>query len=204
MDRYWFFTWRTYGTWLPGEGGFVGEYVTDSGVRITNNQYGELAGPAMPALAQYAADIMNQRPVYLTDLQAMRLVDQLHETARYRGRVIDAVAIMPDHVHLVFGVLGDPDPDKMLEGWKVYASRALNREAGWAPPTPRPIWWARDGSKRILKATKNRVGAIRYIRDQENPLVVWLSDEATHLLATYPDEAWADSHSEPRPSGSGW
>jgi hypothetical protein len=28
VDRYRFFTWRTYGTWLPGENGFVGYYRT--------------------------------------------------------------------------------------------------------------------------------------------------------------------------------
>ena len=198
MDRHWFFTWRTYGTWLPGETGFVGNYVTQNGQRVSDNRYGELAGPAMPALADFASEVMTQPPVYLVKTQAERLFDQLQETARYRGRIIDAVAIMTDHIHLVFGTPGDPDQDEMLEDWKVYASRALNRHAGWTPPTPRPIWWARGGSTRVLQATINRTSAIRYVRDQENPLVCWLSDEAAQLLATYPAEAWADLLGEPR------
>jgi REP element-mobilizing transposase RayT len=199
MDRYWFFTWRTYGTWLPGEEGFVGKYVTKDGQRVTDNRHGDLAGPAMPALAGYAAEQMTHPPVYLTHPQAERLLDQFHETARYRGRVIDAVAILSNHIHMVFGTPGDPNPDELLEDWKVYASRALNRLIGWAPPNPRPVWWARGGSKRITKTVARRAGAIRYIQDQETPLVLWLSDEATQLLATYPDEAWADALGEPRP-----
>src|SRR5688572_2026107 len=124
MDRHWFFTWRTYGTWLPGEGGFVGNYVTDAGLRVKDNRYGDLPGPSMPALAAYAAEVMNQPPVYLSKPHADRIFDQLHETACYRKRVIDAVAILSDHVHLVFGTPGDPDPGDMLEDWKAYASRA--------------------------------------------------------------------------------
>ena len=192
MDRYWFFTWRTYGTWLPGEGGFVGNYVSDAGLRVKDNRYGDLAGPAMPALAAYASEELTQPPVYLSKSQADRICDQVHETASYRKRSIDAVAIMSDHVHLVFGTPGDPDPGDMLEDWKAYASRSLNRQLGWAPPTPRPVWWARGGSKRILKTTANRAGAIRYVRDQHTPLVLWLSKDSVNLLAAYPSEAWGD------------
>jgi hypothetical protein len=198
MDRYWFFTWRTHGTWLPGEEGFVGYYVTSDGLRVTDNRFGDLAGPALPALAQYAAKAMVQSSVYLSQPQAQRLLEQFHETANYRGRVISAVAILADHVHIVFGTPGDPSPDKMLNDWKVYASRALNRIAGWVPPAPQPAWWARGGSTRILKNVARRVGAIRYVRDQENPLVLWLNDEASQLLATYPDEAWVDALPDPQ------
>ena len=42
MDRYWFYTWQTYGTWLPGEDGFVGYYHSQHGRRVIDNVPGEL------------------------------------------------------------------------------------------------------------------------------------------------------------------
>ena len=151
MDRFWFFTWRTHGTWLPGSPGFVGNYVTTSGERRSDNIPGELTAEPMPALEAYARDHMSSPPVYLTAVQAGKVIEQLHETARYRGRVVDAVAVMTDHIHLVFGTTGDPDPGKMMDDWKAYASRALNKLIGWSPPAPRPVWWVVGGSKRIVR-----------------------------------------------------
>ena len=54
MDRYWFFTWRTYGTWLPGESGFVGQYVNEAGRRVIDNADGQPTAEPMPRLAEYA------------------------------------------------------------------------------------------------------------------------------------------------------
>jgi REP element-mobilizing transposase RayT len=186
MDRYWFFTWRTYGTWLPGQPGFVGFYRSHDGVKLKENIPGTPTADPMPALARYSATIMTQEPVALMAGQAGRILEQLHETARYRGRQIDALAVMVNHFHLVFGTVGDPDPDKMLDDWKAYCSRALNRLVRWAPPDPRPVWWERGGSKRKCSTPLARAAAIRYVRDQDNPLVVWLSSEAEQFLAEYP------------------
>ena len=128
----------------------------------------------------------------LTDFQAIRvrrIAEQLHETARHRSRQIDALAVQMNHIHLVFGTVGDPDPDTMLGDWKAYCSRALNRMIGWTPPDPRPVWWERDGSKRVCPTSQARANRIRYVRDQEKPLVVWLSTEAEQLLIDYPSDS---------------
>jgi REP element-mobilizing transposase RayT len=176
MDRYWFFTWRTYGTWLPGADGFVGYYRNPD--RVIENAPGQPTTEAIPPLERYAREVMSGEPVLLSVAQAEILLRQFHETAAYRGWVIDAVAVMSNHVHIVFGVPGDPDPSEMLKTWKSYASRALNRGAA-KPNAPR--WFADGGSKRPLKAEANRIGAICYVRDQEGPLLVWLGAEAAEL-----------------------
>src|SRR5579872_2833476 len=181
MKRHWLFTWRTYGTWLPGSPGFVGNYVTVSGERRSDNIPGELTAETMPPLEEYCRNLLTQSPVNLTRDLAEALIIQFQETARYRNRTIDAIAIMPDHVHLITGTSGDPNPDKMLIDWKAYGSRALNKVAGRAQTTPQPKWWAVGGSKRILRSIAERLRAIRYVRDQENPLVIWLSREAELL-----------------------
>jgi REP element-mobilizing transposase RayT len=204
MDRFWFFTWRTYGTWLPGAGGFVGQYVTPDGRRVSDNTPGTPNTEPIPALERYARSILRKEPVLLTASHAEVLLPQLIAHATFRGWALDAVAIMVNHIHVVFGVPGDPDPDDMLDDWKAYASRPLNRLVGWdgrSIPKPgparqarnneqqrggrrtRPLWWERDGSTRALKTPASRVGAICYVRDQVNPLAVWLSDDARKLLA---------------------
>jgi REP element-mobilizing transposase RayT len=179
MDRYWFFTWRTYGTWLPGEDGFVGYYRDDDGERRIDNVPGELPTEAIPPLQRYAQEAMSGEPLLLSARQAEVLLAQFHETARYRKWVIDAVAVLVNHVHIVVGVPGDPDPSDMLRDWKSYASRALNRIG---PRREAGRCWADRGSKRRIKTNENRLAAIRYVRDQENALLVWLSAEARQLL----------------------
>jgi REP element-mobilizing transposase RayT len=185
VDRYWFFTWRTYGTWLPGDEGFVGHYRPPTGGgRVIDNVPGEPLAEPLPALAEYSREVMTGEPVLLVLAHAEVLLGQFHETVGMRGWAIDAVAVLATHVHLVVGLPGDPDPSDVLRDWKSYASRALNR-AGAKRNAPR--WWADGGSKRKLKGQENRAATIRYVRDQPDPLLVWLSEEA-RLLAGIPAE----------------
>ena len=178
MDRWWFLTWRTYGTWLPGESGFVGYYRPSSGPRRIDHAVGELATESIPALARYAREALISEPVFLAGAQASVLLAQLRETAVCRGWALDAVAILSSHVHIVLGVNGDPRPGQLLRDFKSYGSRALNANA---PGQGRPKWWAERGSTRFLKGPEARAGAVRYTRNQENALLIWLSAEAGRL-----------------------
>jgi REP element-mobilizing transposase RayT len=172
-DRYWFFTWRTYGTWLPGEEGFVGFYRPRRADRIIVNAPGESTAPSVPALAEYARRVMTGRPVQLESEHAGDVLAQLRETADFRGWNLRAVAVLADHVHLVVGVPGDPEPSEMLRDWKAYTSRALTRRFG-QPSAPR--WWVDGGSKQRLRDDPNVAAAVRYVSDQSFPLVVWVAD----------------------------
>ncbi len=175
MDRWWFLTWRTYGTWLPGQDGFVGYYRVPSGPRRSENVVGEVAGEAIPALAKYAREQLVSEPVCLTKSHAETILAQLQETAAYRGWALDAVAVLTTHVHLVCGVTGDPTPTSLLRDFKSYCSRALNATLSEGTQAK---WWAERGSTRFLKDQDRRARATCYTRDQENPLLVWLCDEA--------------------------
>jgi REP element-mobilizing transposase RayT len=152
MTRTWFFTWRTYGTWLPGDDGFVG-YFRDSGKRKILNAPAEEFAPSMPALAKYARSLMPADAVQLTRAQAETVFVQMNETAAVRQWTIDAVAILPTHIHVVFRVPGDPDPSHLLRDWKSYASRALNRTHR------RNDWWAERGSMRPIKTNRRWLAA---------------------------------------------
>ncbi|MGC1272772.1 MAG: hypothetical protein WBC44_03630 [Planctomycetaceae bacterium] len=86
---------------------------------------------------------------------------------------------MACHVHLVVGVPGDPDPETLLRDFKSYGSRALTRR--WQKPAS-GTWWTESGSKRKKEGAAALRSAIEYVRDQPNPLIVWLADEALRFL----------------------
>jgi len=102
VDRYWFLTWRTYGTWLPGENGFVGYYYPDGARRVIDNLPGMPATEQIPALERYARTAMKAEPVQLTVQQAHVVLAQLQESAAYRGWSLEAVAVMVNHIHIVY------------------------------------------------------------------------------------------------------
>ena len=178
VDRYWLVTFTTYGTWLPGDrrGSVtrVRDQATAAYPRAKRNTPGTPAEPPMPALEHYAALAMRAGPVLLNQRQAGLLLPQFHETARYRGWSLPAVAIMRNHVHVVVGVNGDPEPSTLLRDLKSYGSRALNADRGGAPRR----WWTASGSHRRLADEAAVVAAMRYVRDQVAPLVVWVDPTA--------------------------
>ena len=127
IDRIWFLTWTTYGTWLPGdERGFVSPKFEGDTPERRNNEPGRPYDEGRPDLRRIAENKLAGDPVRLTRAQAEVVRRQFEETARYRGWQLLAGAIMANHVHLVVGVPGDPDPSALLRDFKSYASRALN------------------------------------------------------------------------------
>ena len=171
MDRYWLLTWRTYGTWWPGDvRGFVDPVIDETGERVIHNLPGTPVDADNPRLLQYAREVMRGEPVLLTHDHATALLAQFQETARYRGWELSAVAILTNHLHLVVGVCGDPDPASVLRDFKSYGSRRLNER--WGKPASE-TWWAEAGSRRVLKTEASRLGAIRYVLEQEHPLLTW-------------------------------
>ena len=171
MDRYWFLTWRTYATWLPGSRyGFVDPVLDADGNRVIHNIPGTPVDADNPALENYAKTIMKGKPVYLNEEQAKALLEQIQETARFRHWHLVAVAILINHVHLIVGVDGDPDPADLLRDFKAYGSRRLNRL--WPKPA-HGSWWAESGSRRRLKLDENVAAATAYVMTQESPLLVW-------------------------------
>jgi REP element-mobilizing transposase RayT len=174
MDRYWLLTWRTYGTWLPGDQrGFVDPILDEEGKRVIHNTPGTSLDADNRKLREYSQSIMKGEAVYLTAEQAGPLLEQFQETARYRGWQMLAVAILANHVHLVVGVAGDPDPADLLRDFKSYGSRCLNRR--WGVPA-NGSWWAESGSRRILRTEDSLRGAIKYVLDQQSPHLTWAAD----------------------------
>jgi len=182
MDRFWFLTWTTYGNWLPGDSrGFVGKLRDEHGLPFLHNLPGTPYDADNPALERAMRAAMKGDSIRLSAEQAPILLDQFRETATYRDWQLLAVAIMSNHVHLVTGVRDDPEPKQILHSFKSYGSRALNRQ--WSKPV-NGTWWVESGSKRKLADQEAVRNAVKYVRDQEYPLLVWLSAEAEAILAS--------------------
>ena len=171
VDRHWLLTWTTYGTWLPGdERGFVGPVRDVDGAKRNRNEVGAPYRAGGEFIGRAAEIAMGGRPLYLSVEHASLVRDQVLETARHRGWTVRAVAVMANHVHVLVGVPGDPEPETLLRDLKSWASRALN-ERFEVPDGGR--WWTRSGSKR--KKVGAGVGqAVAYVRDQEHALAVWV------------------------------
>jgi REP element-mobilizing transposase RayT len=172
--RCWLLTWTTYGTWLPGdERGFVSSVPQPEGPQRRHNIVGTPYDRHKPSLVRASQKQQKHESVLLTHALAMALLDQFHETADHRCWRIHAVAIMRNHVHLVVGVAGDPPPDTLLRDFKSYASRALNDRFG-----RHERWWTESGSKRKLPDEPSLIAGVRYVRDQQRPLVIWLNPDS--------------------------
>jgi REP element-mobilizing transposase RayT len=175
IDRYWFLTWTTYGTWLPGDRrGFVGSLENESGEILEHNVPGTPLAPPTPRLNRAAKRRLKADPIVLQVAQADLLLDQFLETAKFRRWLLVALGILRTHLHAVVGVPGDPDPDKILGDFKAYGTRCL--DARWGCPPSRK-WWTRGGSKRKLPDYRSVEAAVVYICRQPNPLLIWTREE---------------------------
>ena len=128
----------------------------------------------IPALKRWAAQSLKCPPLRLVKDQADALLAQFQETATHRGWLFVAAAVMTTHVHLVVGVEGDPEPADILGDFKSYGSRALNRR--WGRPASE-TWCTESGSKQKLQDEAHVLAAIRYVMQQEFPLVVWVAED---------------------------
>ncbi len=168
MDRYWFVTWTTYANWLPGDArGFVSNVPTTFGPSVRHNTPDTSPEADVPWMREHSRGLLVSEPVRLALAHAEAVCEQVEETTAHRTWELLACGVMANHVHLVVGVNGDPDPDVLLRDFKSYASRRLNRQFG-----RRDRWWTEGGSARKLRDDDATRRGVNYVRDQEFPLVI--------------------------------
>lgn len=126
----------------------------------------------MPALERYAREQMKGEPVYLTLEQARLVADDFLSSATYRGWTLLALAVMANHAHIVVAAPEEVPTDRLLQVFKSYASRRLN--GAFAKPA-NGTWWATSGSRRRLPHRNAVEAAVTYVRDQPNPLAIWVN-----------------------------
>jgi hypothetical protein len=142
-----FFTWTTYGTWLPGdERGWV------------DGATHEMHFTADPDRQEQARARMVETPVTLTPAQRLLVERVIRDHCRIRRWALHVVNVRTQHVHVVASI--DRDPKAALAEFKAWATRRLKE----AEPDRRH-WWTEGGSKRPVKGEDDLEDLVTYVRD---------------------------------------
>ena len=115
---------------------------------------------------------MNQAPYSLDRDSRAAVLEALREVCLHRGWNLLAAHVRTNHVHVV--VEAEVRPEKVMNDFKSYASRGLNRLGRDGSDRKR---WARHGSTRWLWKDQDVQDAIRYVvEEQGEPMAVFVAD----------------------------
>jgi REP element-mobilizing transposase RayT len=159
-----FITFACYGEHLHGdESGSVDRRHKLSGSRLL---------AADPQRASTERQRMNQTPYSLDRDSRAAVLEALREVCLQRGWNLLAAHVRTTHVHVV--VEAEVGPEKVMNDFKSYASRGLNRLGRDGSERKR---WARHGSTRWLWKDQDVQKAIRYVvEEQGEPMAVFVAD----------------------------
>ncbi|MBE7517262.1 MAG: transposase [Chloracidobacterium sp.] len=151
-------TFRTYGTWLPGdERGSIDKY---------HNKYGGPRAVASEARSGIHSARLRSEP-FLLNADARTIVEAaIKEVCKFREWYLIALAVRTNHVHAV--ISGNCDSAKMLNDLKAYSTRRLREASIWGQAhSP----WVDKGSRRYLWTEEHVGAASNYVLNgQDGPL----------------------------------
>jgi REP element-mobilizing transposase RayT len=149
-----FLTWRTYGTWLPGdERGWVDERRNGKGEPTHRPDY---------RLEQASKGLMRSPEMRFSDAQRQAVDDAVRETCASEGWQVLGLNVRTNHVHIVLG--GDEFEGDVMVTLKKEATKRL-RTLGLAPADARV--WSRRGSRRVLSGRESVEQAVDYVLNRQ-------------------------------------
>ncbi len=111
--------------------------------------------------------LMREPACSLGRQERFAVLKAIREVCDHRGWEATACHVRTTHVHVV--VTSEEDGEKIMNDFKAYASRALNKRG-----EKRNKRWARHGSIRRITNRGQLVKAIQYvIEGQGEPMAVW-------------------------------
>jgi REP element-mobilizing transposase RayT len=156
-------TFRTYGTWLPGdERGSIDRF---------HNLYGSPRVTPNAILEAQHRKKLKSDPLSLDAKQRQLVESAIREVCEHRKWGLFAINVRTNHVHTVAAV-GLMPVDKALNDFKSYATRSMRRNGTWLyGHSP----WVDKGSKRRLWNEDSIAKACDYvINGQGADLPDWL------------------------------
>ena len=137
-----------------------------------HNLFGSRLAEANPERAAVKREQMDQAPYWLNRERTATVLNALREVCLHRSWSLWAAHVRTNHVHAV--VEADVRPEMVMNTFKSYASRGLNRLGSDKPNRKR---WARHGSTRWLWKNEDVQEAIRYVvSGQGEPMEVYRAD----------------------------
>ncbi|MBI3471829.1 MAG: transposase [Candidatus Solibacter usitatus] len=125
------------------------------------------------ARARAEEESMDQAPYNLDQIRRDVVLQAIQEVCAHRGWSLLAAHVRSSHVHTV--VETEDAPERVMAGFKAYASRRLNRMRLDDPNRKR---WARHGSTRWLWKPQHVSAAIQYVvAEQGDAMSVFESHE---------------------------
>ena len=150
MARAYFLTFRTYGTWLPGD--------PRGTVNRLRRGRGESLVPGSISLALRARSLLRRPAVVMTRRQRPIVHNAMVECCAWYGWELHALNVRSNHVHAL--VTADVPPELAMTRLKVRATRELVR-VGEFQRGDRV--WARHGSTRHIFGERGFLAAWTYI-----------------------------------------
>ena len=117
---------------------------------------------ADPARAAAERERMHQPLYNLDQIRRDAVLEAIQEVCSHRCWHLLAAHVRSNHVHTV--VKAEVPPDRIMNDFKTYASRRLNRMGLDEPHRKR---WARHGSTRWLLKPQHVSAAIQYVVDEQ-------------------------------------
>jgi REP element-mobilizing transposase RayT len=160
-----FLTFSCYGTHLHGD---------ESGsVDRDHNLPGSRLLEADPHRESAESRKMTQAPYLLGRDSRATVLEALRGVCSHRHWTLLAAHVRTNHVHVV--IEAEVRPEKMMNDFKSYVSRALNRLEPDGSDRKR---WARHGSTRWLWNDQDARHAVRYVvEEQGEPMAVFVGGE---------------------------
>lgn len=116
---------------------------------------------------------MLQYPYVLDQAGRAVVLAAIRKHCAYRGWNLLAAHVRSNHVHTI--VEAETLPERIMNEFKSYASRELNRLTSDGPERKR---WARHGSTRWLWKDEDVRGALEYaIDEQGEPMALFIAAE---------------------------
>ncbi|MDX2043740.1 MAG: transposase [Acidobacteriota bacterium] len=154
-----FITFRCYGTWLHGD--------ERGSVDRLYNTYGTPFYPVDKPLEEEERRRMKHSPVELDDARRVIVDHAIREVCQHRKWKLLAINVRTNHVHVV--VSATCKPEKVLNDFKAYATRAMRSGGAWSRPASP---WSGHGSRRYLWKPQQVECACDYVLNHQGDDIV--------------------------------
>ena len=154
VPRAYLITFRTYGTWLPGdERGSIDRF---------HNKYGGPRVRPNAEMVKYNTQKLKSDPVIMNASQRAAVNEAVREVCRYRNWHLYALSVRTNHVHAVIAAIASSK--RVLNDFKAYATRNMRKNGLWIPQhSP----WVDKGSRRNLWNDEHILSACDYVNNRQ-------------------------------------